>query len=381
MPQKTLPVVFMRGGTSKGLYFHKRDLPEDRAKWDALICGAMGSPDPYGRQLDGMGGGISSLSKVMIVERSERPGVDVDYTFGQVEVDEPRVDWKGNCGNLTSGIAPFAVDEGLVRVSGDEARVTIFNTNTQKTVVSSFALEDGKAKVTGDFALQGVGGTGARIRLDFLEPGGAGTGKLLPTGQAVDRLTLADGSTVEGSIVDAANPVVFVRAAEMGMRGTELPETLRGNRELLARLEAIRAAAAVAMGLAKTAEEASAKMRSIPKVAMVTRPADALLLDRSTLKAEGVDVLVRTISMGIPHNAVPLTGGMCAAVAANIEGTLVNQATRDGALANESLRIGHPSGVLEVAALVERGNDWYARHATVFRTARRLMKGEVYIPG
>ena len=381
MSQKTLPVVFMRGGTSKGLYFHRRDLPEDRTTWDALICGAMGSPDPYGRQLDGMGGGISSLSKVMIVERSQRPGVDVDYTFGQVEVDEPRVDWKGNCGNLTSGIAPFAVDEGLVRVSGEEARITIFNTNTQKTVVSRFALEDGKAKVTGDFALQGVGGTGARIRLDFLEPGGAGTGKLLPTGNVVDRLTLADGSTVEGSIVDAANPVVFVRAAEMGANGTELPETLRSNRELLARLEAIRAAAAVAMGLAKSAEEASAKVRSIPKVAMVTRPADAVLLDRSTLKAEGVDVLVRTISMGIPHNAVPLTGGMCAAVAANIEGTVVNEATRDGALTNESLRIGHPSGVLEVAALVERGNDWYARHATVFRTARRLMKGEVYIPG
>jgi 2-methylaconitate isomerase len=381
MSQKTLPVVFMRGGTSKGLYFHKRDLPEDRSTWDALICGAMGSPDPYGRQLDGMGGGISSLSKVMIVEPSKRPGIDIDYTFGQVEVDEPRVDWKGNCGNLTSGIAPFAVDEGLVRVSGDEARVTIFNTNTQKTVVSSFALEDGKAKVTGDFALQGVGGTGARIRLDFLEPGGAGTGKLLPTGNAVDRLTLADGSTVEGSIVDAANPVVFVRAAEMGAIGTELPEALRGNRELLARLEAIRAAAAVAMGLAKSAEEATAKMRSIPKVAMVTRPADAVLLDRSILKAERVDVVVRTISMGTPHNAVPLTGGMCAAVAANITGTIVHQATRDGALANESLRIGHPSGVLDVAALVECGNDWHARHATVFRTARRLMKGEVYIPG
>lgn len=381
MSQKTLPVVFMRGGTSKGLYFHKRDLPEDRAAWDALICGAMGSPDPYGRQLDGMGGGISSLSKVMIVERSERPGVDVDYTFGQVEVDAPRVDWKGNCGNLTSGIAPFAVDEGLVRVSGEEACVTIFNTNTQKTVTARFALEDGKAKVTGDFALQGVGGAGARIRLDFLEPGGAGTGKLLPTGNVVDRLTLADGSTIEGSIIDAANPVVFVRAAEMGMTGTELPEALRANRELLARLEAIRAAAAVAMGLAKDVQDASSRMKSIPKVAMVTRPADAVLLDRSTLAADGVDVVVRTISMGIPHNAVPLTGGMCAAVAANIAGTLVNQATRDGALANESLRIGHPSGVLEVAALVERGNDWHARHATVFRTARRLMKGEVYIPG
>jgi len=381
MSQKTLPVVFMRGGTSKGLYFHRRDLPADRDAWDALFCGAMGSPDPYGRQLDGMGGGISSLSKVMIVERSQRPSVDVDYTFGQVEVDRPRVDWKGNCGNLTSGIAPFAVDEGLVQTSGDEASVTLYNTNTKKTVVSKFALEDGKAKVTGDFALQGVGGLGARIRLDFLEPGGAGTGKLLPTGNVVDRLTLADGSTIESSIVDAANPVVFVRAAEVGVTGTELPETLRANRELLARLEAIRCAAAVAMGLAKDAQDATTRMMSIPKISMVTRPADAVLLDRSTLKADGVDLVVRTISMGVPHNAVPLTGGMCAAVAANIDGTLVNQAAREGSLKHESLRIGHASGVLEVAAKVERGNAWYARHATVFRTARRLMKGEVYIPG
>jgi len=381
MSQKTLPVVFMRGGTSKGLYFHRRDLPADRDAWDALFCGAMGSPDPYGRQLDGMGGGISSLSKVMIVERSQRPSVDVDYTFGQVEVDRPRVDWKGNCGNLTSGIAPFAVDEGLVQTSGDEASVTLYNTNTKKTVVSKFALEDGKAKVTGDFALQGVGGLGARIRLDFLEPGGAGTGKLLPTGNVVDRLTLADGSTIESSIVDAANPVVFVRAAEVGVTGTELPETLRANRELLARLEAIRCAAAVAMGLAKDAQDATTRMMSIPKISMVTRPADAVLLDRSTLKADGVDLVVRTISMGVPHNAVPLTGGMCAAVAANIDGTLVNQAAREGSLKHESLRIGHASGVLEVAAKVERDNAWYARHATVFRTARRLMKGEVYIPG
>jgi 2-methylaconitate cis-trans-isomerase PrpF len=380
MTQRTFPVVFMRGGTSKGLYFHKRDLP-DRAEWDALFCGAMGSPDPYGRQLDGMGGGISSLSKVMIVERSARPGVDVDYTFGQVEVDRPRVDWKGNCGNLTSGIAPFAVDEGIVPTSGDQARVTLYNTNTQKTVVAQFALEDGKAKVIGDFALQGVAGLGARIRLDFLEPGGAGTGKLLPTGNTVDRLTLTDGSTIEGSIVDAANPVVFVRAAEVGAQGTELPEQLSADRALLARLEAIRCAAAVAMGLAKDAEDATTRMKSIPKVAMVTRPADAALLDRSTLAADRVDLLVRTISMGVPHNAVPLTGGMCAAVAASIAGTIANEATRGGALRAESIRVGHPSGLLEVAAKVERGNEWHARYATVFRTARRLMKGEVYIPG
>jgi 2-methylaconitate isomerase len=381
MSQRTLPAVFMRGGTSKGLYFHLRDLPEDRAAWDPMFCGAMGSPDAYGRQLDGMGGGISSLSKVMIVEPSRRPGVDVDYTFGQVEVDAPRVDWKGNCGNLTSGIAPFAVDEGLVRTSGDQASVTLYNTNTKKTVVAKFAIEDGKAKVTGDFALQGVSGIGARIRLDFLDPGGAGTGKLLPTGNTVDRLRLPDGSTIEASIVDAANPVAFVRATELGVSGTELPEVLRGNRDLLAQLEAIRAAAAVVMGLAASAEEASARSKSIPKVAMVTSPADAVLLDRSTLPADRVDFVVRTISMGVPHNAVPLTGGMCAAVAANIEGTLVNQATRAGALRNESLRVGHASGVLEVAARVDRANDWHARCATVFRTARRLMKGEIFIPG
>jgi 2-methylaconitate isomerase len=381
MTQRTLPAVFMRGGTSKGLYFHRRDLPEDRATWDALFCRAMGSPDRYGRQLDGMGGGISSLSKVMIVERSARPGVDVDYTFGQVEVDQPRVDWNGNCGNLTSGIAPFAVDEALVPTSGEQASVTLYNTNTKKTVVAKFALEDGKAKVSGDFALQGVSGTGARIQLDWLEPGGAGTGRLLPTGNVIDRLKLPDGATIEASIVDAANPVAFVRAAELGVSGTELPEVLRANRELLARLEAIRATAAVAIGLAASTEEASARSKSIPKIAMVTRPRDAVLLDRSTLPADGVDLVVRMISMGVPHNAVPLTGGMCAAVAANIGGTIAHEATRAGAQTREALRVGHASGVLEVAAKVERANDWYARHATVFRTARRLMKGEVYIPG
>ena len=258
----------MRGGTSKAIIFRQDDLPHDRSMWDRIFLAALGSPDRNGRQLDGMGGGLSSLSKVCVIGPSTRPDADVDYTFAQVAIQSGLVDYSGNCGNLSSAIGPFAVDEGLVRSNGIEAVVRIHNTNTHKIIISRFALDDGRAAVDGDFILPGVAGSGAPVRLDFLDPGGAGTGKLLPTGNPVDQLELPDGRT-EVSIIDAANPCVFVLAEAMGMSGTELPDELESNGDLLARLEAIRIAASLRMGIATTPAEAARKP-SIPKVAMVT---------------------------------------------------------------------------------------------------------------
>lgn len=376
-----LPAIYMRGGSSKGLFFHRRDLPGERALWDAAFTAALGSPDPYGRQLDGMGGGISSLSKVMIIEPSQQTNCDIDYTFGQVAVDVALVDYRSNCGNLSSAVGAFALNEGLLAATDGPVTVRMFNTNTKKRVLCHLEARGGAAAVDGDFAIDGVAGTGSRIRLDFVDPGGAVSGHLLPTGNAVDRFTLPDGRQVLGSLVDATNPVVFVEAAALDATGAERPDQLRGNAALLGALEAIRAAAAVMMGLARTPEEAGTSSRSSPKVALVAPPTSSRLLDGRTLDAAAVDFVVRVISMGVPHNAVPLTAAMCAAVAARIDGTVVGAAYRRERPAGEAVRIGHPSGVLPVDASVSAENGRpRAGTATVFRTARRLMAGTVEFP-
>ncbi|MBV8360469.1 MAG: PrpF family protein [Deltaproteobacteria bacterium] len=378
MKQVRIPAAFMRGGTSKAIMFRQDHLPRDRSLWDRIFVAALGSPDPNGRQLDGMGGGLSSLSKVCVVGPSTRPDADVDYTFAQVAIRDGSVDYSGNCGNMSSAVGPFAIDEGLVQSNGTEAVVHIHNTNTHKIIVSRFALDDGCAAVEGAFVLPGVAGTGAPIRLDFLDPGGAGTGKLLPTGNPLDRLELPDGS-IEASLIDAANPCVFVMAEAMGMSGAELPDELEANRALLARLEAVRIAASIQMGIAATPEEAARKP-SIPKVAMVAAPKDAHTLSGEILLADSADVIVRMISLGQPHRAVPLTGAMCLAVAARIEGSLVYCIARRPAAMDEPVRIAQPSGLTVVGASVCReGDSWHAGQATVYRTARRLMDGVVYI--
>ena len=368
----------MRGGTSKAIMFRQDHLPRDRSLWDRIFVAALGSPDPSGRQLDGMGGGLSSLSKVCIIGPSTRPDADIDYTFAQVAIRNSSVDYSGNCGNMSSAIGPFAVDEGLVKSNGAEAVVRIHNTNTHKIIVSRFGLDDGCTAVEGDFVLPGVAGTGAPIRLDFLEPGGAGTGKLLPTGNPLDQLELPDKRT-EASMIDAANPCVFVTAQAMGMSGTELPDELETNRALLARLEAIRIAASIRMGIAATPEEAARKP-SIPKVAMVAAPKNAHTLSGEMLSADSADVTIRMISLEQPHRAVPLTGAMCLAVAARIEGSLVHRTARRPATTDEPVRIAQPSGLTVVGASVRReGDSWHAEQATVYRTARRLMDGMVYV--
>lgn len=380
MDQISIPATFMRGGTSKGLFFRAGDLPEDRDERDRFLLAAMGSPDPHGRQLDGMGGGVSSLSKAMLVSRSKRRGVDVEYEFAQVSVGEAYVDYTGNCGNLSSAVGVFAVEAGLVAPPDGPATVRMLNLNGNKRVDCHLEVWGGHARVTGDTAIAGVAGTGAPIRLDFIEPGGATTGRLLPTGAPHDTLTLSDGSRVAASIVDASNLCVFVRAADLGLAGTELPTELRGRVTLMARLEEIRAQAAMAAGLAASAREATRRFQAVPKIAMVAAAAEAPTLSGEKVRREDCNIQVRMLSMGLPHLAIPLTGAMCVAVAARTPGTLVHECAcpvPDG----EVLNIGHGSGVLPVWPAVTQGPDGpQAERVSVLRTARVLMRGEVFAP-
>jgi hypothetical protein len=376
MTQTKFPAVFMRGGTSKAIMFHARDLPAARAVWDAIFLSAMGSPDPHGRQLDGMGGGISSLSKVCVIAPSQREDADVDYTFAQVQVKEARVDYGANCGNMSSAVGPFAVEEGLVAAADGEATVRIFNTNTRKIIHSTFGVHGGRAAVKGALAIPGVAGTGAPIRLDFLDPGGATTGKLLPSGNASDVLDIPGLGRIEVSMVDAANACVFVAAATLGMKGTEMPEELERNAAVLEALAAIRLHASVAMGIARTLDEARART-AVPFIGFVSPAQDARTLSGESLAAAAADLSVRMISNGQPHRALPLTASLCAAVAARIEGSVVWQASRRNA--GDALRLAMPSGVLTVGADASRENGaWRVARGSFYRTARRLFEGYVY---
>jgi 2-methylaconitate cis-trans-isomerase PrpF len=372
--QTALRAVYVRGGTSRALIFRREDLPDgtpprDCAAWDPIFLAAIGSPDPNGRQLNGLGGGISSLSKVAVVGPPTRADADVDYTFAQVAVGEPVVSYRGNCGNISSAIGPFAVDEGIVRASGAEGVVRIHNTNTAKVIEARFPVANGRAAVAGEMAVAGVAGTGAPIRLAFRDPGGAATGRLLPTGRSRETLRLRDGSAVDVSLVDAANPVVFVAAASLGLTASETPDQLGADRALLERFEEIRVAAAVAMGIASDAE-ARTTMKNMPLVALVAPPPEP----------EVADVAVRAISSGQPHRAVPLTAAMCVAIAARISDSIVSRCVAAVGPSGD-LRVAHASGVLPVAATVRVADGGVvAEEAVVYRTARRLMQGEVLIP-
>ena len=378
MPLLALPAVFMRGGTSRAIMFHQRDLPA-RSAWDPIFLAAMGSPDPNGRQLNGMGGGISSLSKICVLAPSDRDDADIDYTFAQIQIREPSVDYRGNCGNMSSAVGPFAVDEGLVRPNGDTAVVRIFNTNTSKIIRSTFPLVDGRAATDGTLAIPGVAGTGAPIRLDFLSPGGSLTGHLLPTGNVRDWLEIPGHGSIEVSLVDAARPCVFVRARDIGLTGTELPESLDANTQVLALLETIRRAAAIAMGLAGSDAEAR-QSRGIPAIGFIAPPMDAPTLSGETIQAINIDLTARFISNGQPHRALPVTSSLSTAVAARITGTIVHDALQQEPAG--SIRIGMPSGILTVGADVTRDKTgtWTAHSGAFYRTARRLFDGRIYVP-
>jgi len=373
--QNSIPAAYYRGGTSRALIFHERDLPANRAEWAPIFLGAMGSPDPNGRQLDGMGGGISSLSKICVVAPSKRPDAQIDFTFVQVGVKNNAIDYAGNCGNMTSAIGPFAVDSGLVDPGTTSGLITVslYNTNTDKIIKATFPVSEGEAVADGDFAIDGVSGTAARIQLDFIDPAGSKTGKLLPTGNTVD---VFDG--VRSTCVDVGNPCVFVKAEDLGVDGTMLPDETQACPGLLQRLESIRRQATVAMGIAKTLDDVPP---SIPKICFVSRPSSSSsshrLLSGEHADEASVDIVVRAISTGQPHRALPITAGLCVSAAAKLPGSVVHECLAGRAHGrDELLTIGHPSGKLLVGAKYDDGGR--LERATVFRTARRLMVGRVY---
>ncbi len=370
-----IPAVYMRGGTSKGAYLMMSDLPEDPVLRDKVILKIYGSPDV--RQIDGIGGADPLTSKVALIAPSSREGVDVDYTFGYVGIKEAIVDYDGNCGNMSSGVGPFAIQQGLVKAEEPITKVRIYNTNTKKIIEAEVPVKNGEVITEGDYAIDGVPGTGAKIVLNFLNSGGAKTGKLLPTGNVVDTITLMSGKKVRVSLVDAANPSVFVKAEDIGLTGIELPRDTESNPDILEVMEDIRTTAAVMMGLVSTKEQTG---HSVPKVAFVAAPQDYSTISATEVKTSSIDLVARTKALAVLHKAYAVTGGICLATAALIEGTVVNEIV--GKRAKENMvRIGHPSGVLDFEINLEhKEGGLRLTKAGVARTARRIMEGFIYVP-
>ena len=375
MSQKRVPAIFMRGGSSKGVFFHSSDLPEDKNSWNELFLSVLGSPDPYGRQLNGMGGGISSLSKAVVIGPPTHPDADVDYTFAQISVRDSVVDYSSNCGNLSSAVGPFAIDTGLVDASGTKKEVRIHNTNSGKSIVSKVPIRAGLSEVVGDFSIPGVSGTGAKIQLDFLDPGGTRTGSLLPTGNTVDIITVPHAGDFEVSLVDASVPCAFIEARALGITGSESIEELESNSDLMKLIEELRLESGVKMGLGKTIDQIPP---TAPKLGIVAAPMAYKTLAGEMVDPSSASLMTRIWSMGQVHRVLPLTGAMCLAVACKIPGTLCARNTK-GEMTE--IRLANPSGILPLNAAVEaRGNKIIARHVTAYRTARTLMEGNILIP-
>lgn len=376
MDQERIRCVFMRGGTSRGAYLLEGDLPRDPVVRDQVLLAIYGSPDR--RQIDGIGGADPLTSKVAIVGRSRRPDADVDYTFGQVSIATPLVDYNSSCGNMAAGIGPFVVDEGLVPADEPITRVRIYHTNIRKIIVAEVPVRDGKAVVEGDCVIAGVPGSGARILLDFPDVGGTATGRLLPTGRSQEEMHI-NGRSVRVSIVDAAVPVVFVRAEDVGMAGTELPGDITARPDLMATLEEIRCRAAERIGLVSDWQRATERTPSSPKVHVVSAPAAYTRVDGEPVWPGEIDLVGRALAMQKPHGTYAVTGGICAGVASRIPGTVVNEAC--SSTAGDRVRIGHPAGTITFEIGLEpRGDDFAVTRAALERTARRIMEGFVYVP-
>ncbi|OEZ30093.1 2-methylaconitate cis-trans isomerase PrpF [Variovorax boronicumulans] len=390
IPQIKIPATYMRGGTSKGVFFRLQDLPEaaqvpGKAR-DALLLRVIGSPDPYGKQIDGMGAATSSTSKTVILSKSERPGHDVDYLFGQVSIDRPFVDWSGNCGNLSSAVGPFAISNGLIdaaRVPRDGvAVVRIWQANIGKTIVAHVPMTGGSVRETGDFELDGVTFPAAEVQLEFIDPAaeedGAG-GAMFPTGNLVDALEVPGIGTLQATMINAGIPTVFVNAEALGYTGTELQDAINGDAAALASFEAIRAHGALRMGLIQSLDEAASRQHT-PKVAFVAKPAGYTASSGKAVAAGDIDLLVRALSMGKLHHAMMGTAAVAIGTAAAIPGTLVNLAAGGGA--REAVRFGHPSGTLRVGAQASQvDGEWQVTKAVMSRSARVLMEGWVRVPG
>ncbi|MBE90275.1 MAG: PrpF family protein [Rhodospirillaceae bacterium] len=383
MRQRKIPAAFIRGGTSNAIVFKQEDLPEDKALWDELFLAAMGTPDPNGRQLNGMGGGISSLSKVCIVGISDNPEADIDYTFAQIGVKEANVGYAANCGNMSAAMGPFAVDEGIVepQMINGQGMVRVLNTNTNKILHSFFDVDEGMSAVDGDYELKGVAGTGAPVRMAFQNPAGASTGKLLPTGNVRDILDIPGMGQIEVSMVDAANTVIFVKAETVGMKGTELPDEIDANIELMKKLELIRSHAGVVMGFGKTPEDVSRNSPVTPFIGFVSPAQDVTLMSGDTLTASQGSLTARILSSGNCHRALPLTCTMCTSTASRISGTIPNEVATPAKSPEEDIIVMHGSGSIDVNVTVyEKNGEWYVDQTSAYRTQRRLFDGQVYIP-
>ncbi|NDZ17598.1 2-methylaconitate cis-trans isomerase PrpF [Variovorax sp. WS11] len=391
MPQIKIPAAYMRGGTSKGVFFRLQDLPEAAqapgAARDALLLRVIGSPDPYGKQIDGMGAATSSTSKTVILSKSTRPGHDVDYLFGQVSIDQPFVDWSGNCGNLSAAVGPFAIGNGLIdagRIPRDGiCTVRIWQANIGKTIVAHVPIVGGAVQETGDFELDGVTFPAAEVQLEFLDPADEGDGEaggaMFPTGHVVDDLEVPGVGTLKATLINAGIPTIFVDAEAIGYTGTELQDAVNGDAKALAMFESIRAQGALRMGLIKDIGEA-AKRQHTPKVAFVAAPKAYVASSGKPVDAGDVDLLVRALSMGKLHHAMMGTAAVAIGTAAAIPGTLVNLAA--GAGGRTAVRFGHPSGTLRVGAeATQVGGRWVVTKALMSRSARVLMEGWVRVPG
>lgn len=383
---RRIPAVYMRGGTSKGVFFRRDDLPLDPLQRGRLLMRILGSPDPYGKQTDGMGGATSSTSKVVLLNASERQGYDVDFLFGQVAIDKPVIDWSGNCGNLSAAVGPFAIMQGLVTPpSGDgHACVRIWQVNTRSRIEAHVPVAAGEVVEHGSFAMDGVAGPGAEIVLDFHGPDNSDTvpSNVFPTGAARSQLVVPGVGTFDATLIHAGNPTIFVRAAQLGLRGNEMQADVNGDAALLARCETIRAHAAVVMGLAKTVEDAIHLQPHTPKLAFAAEPVPYLASNGRLVSEAEIDLNVRIFSMGKLHHAMTGTGAIAIAVAAAIPGTIVSEIL---AWAHDpsprQVRFGHPSGVTGIAAEVaQRQGVWSMVKVSVSRSARRLMEGWVVVP-
>ncbi|MBV6303546.1 2-methylaconitate cis-trans isomerase PrpF [Candidimonas humi] len=386
-PQIRIPATYMRGGTSKGVFFKLDDLPESARKpgpaRDALLLRVIGSPDPYGKQIDGMGAATSSTSKTVILSRSSRPGHDVDYLFGQVSIDRPFVDWSGNCGNLSAAVGPFAIANGLVdadRVPSDGiATVRIWQANIGKTIVAHVPMADGAVQETGGFELDGVTFPAAEVRLEFMDPAEEGEGgSMFPTSNIVDDLEVPGVGTFKATMINSGIPTIFLEAEALGYKGTELQDDINGDAAALARFETIRAHGALRMGLIGTLEEATARQHT-PKVAFVSPAREYVASSGKHIARQDTDVLVRALSMGKLHHAMMGTASVAIASAAAVPGTLVNLAAGGGE--RDMVCFGHPSGTLRVGAQAEPvDGEWKVTKAIMSRSARILMSGFVHVP-
>lgn len=373
--------VFMRGGTSKGCMFHKEDLPEDRSQWDKIFLQAMGDPDP--KQIDGLGGTVSSNNKIVIVWKSEEPNVDVEYLVGQVIVGKSQVDYKSNCGNMTAAVAPFAVEEEMLPVVEPVTTVRMLNKNTDKYINVTVPIdpETHTFAQDGDCAIAGVDGTAAELKVDFLNPAGSKTGKLLPTGKTLDVLDIPGHGKIEATILDVSNPLVLVRAEDINMKGTELPDEVNNNKEACDLLEKIRGAAACLMGFAKDLKDATENSPAVPKVGFFTAPVSYIDIEKKQVSADSMDICARVISVFKCHKACPLTSASAISVASKLDGSIIQKTL--GKIEGENVRIGHPSGVMTMVPTVIRHGDDMTKveipGVAVQRTARRIMEGTLFV--